>query len=87
MPRGDLKSARAIYGKGMMFLFLGILASSLLLLELKSWRSSAFLFIAIWSFCRAYYFAFYVIEHYVDGNYRFAGLLDFFRYVVGWQRR
>jgi hypothetical protein len=30
----------------------------------------------------AYYFAFYVIEHYVDPGYRFAGLWSFVRYVL-----
>ena len=38
--------------------------------------------IAIWAFCRAYYFAFYVIEHYVDPSYRFAGLGSFVRYAL-----
>lgn len=87
MPLGDLQNATAIYGKGLLFLLLGGMASSLLVWELNNWRSTALLVIAIWAFCRAYYFAFYVIEHYVDGKYRFAGLLDFVRYLVGWQRR
>jgi hypothetical protein len=38
--------------------------------------------IAIWAFCRAYYFAFYVVEHYADPNFRFAGLVDFVRYLI-----
>lgn len=38
--------------------------------------------ITIWAFCRAYYFAFYVIEHYVDPHYRFAGLVDFLYYAL-----
>jgi hypothetical protein len=38
--------------------------------------------IAIWSFCRFYYFAFYVIQHYVDPNYKFAGLLSFAGYLL-----
>jgi hypothetical protein len=41
------------------------------------------LVIAIWCFCRVYYFAFYVIEHYVDPGYRFAGLVDFMKYWWG----
>ena len=41
------------------------------------------LVIAIWSFCRFYYFAFYVIEHYVDPTYRFAGLSSFLKYLIG----
>jgi hypothetical protein len=34
--------------------------------------------VALWSFCRFYYFALYVIEHYVDPDYRFSGLFSFF---------
>jgi len=33
--------------------------------------------ISVWAFCRLYYFMFYVIEHYVDPGYRFAGLWSF----------
>jgi hypothetical protein len=33
-------------------------------------------------FCRSYYFAFYVIERYVDPGYRFSGLGSFVLYVV-----
>jgi hypothetical protein len=31
---------------------------------------------------RAYYFAFYVIQHYVDPGYRFSGLFSFLRYFL-----
>ena len=41
--------------------------------------------VSVWCFCRFYYFAFYVIEHYVDSNYRFAGLWSFAGYL--WSRR
>ncbi|HXY37070.1 MAG TPA: hypothetical protein VEI07_22775 [Planctomycetaceae bacterium] len=42
---------------------------------------------AIWSFSRFYYFAFYVIEKYVDSSYRFAGLPSFARYLIAERRR
>ena len=38
--------------------------------------------VGIWCFCRAYYFAFYVIEHYIDPGYKFAGLSSFVRYLL-----
>ena len=38
--------------------------------------------VAVWCFARFYYFAFYVIEHYVDPGYKFAGLWSFVRYLV-----
>ena len=35
-----------------------------------------------WCFARCYYFAFYVIEHYMDPGFHFSGLWSFFRYLV-----
>jgi hypothetical protein len=79
---GDLKDARLIYLKGGLFVVLGVAATAGILLENPSWRIAAMLAIAVWAFCRAYYFAFYVIENYVDPGYRFAGLFDFARYLL-----
>lgn len=78
----DLKSKKLIYLKGFLFIFGGIMASLIILLERFSWKVAAMLALAIWCFCRAYYFAFYVIEHYVDSNYKFAGLWSFVRYLT-----
>lgn len=78
----DLTNPRVIKAKGLLFLFLGLLASAILLLEVRSLRIAGLLAIAIWSFCRFYYFAFYVIEHYVDPRFRFAGLWSFARYLM-----
>ena len=50
---------------------------------LPSFKIALLLAIAIWSFSRAYYFAFYVIQHFVDPTYHFAGLWAFFKYVIG----
>jgi hypothetical protein len=78
----DIQSPRLLYLKGALLLGLGILASALLLIENPSLRTAALLAVAIWAFARAYYFAFYVVEYYIDGNYRFAGLLSFLRYLM-----
>jgi hypothetical protein len=40
------------------------------------------LVLAIWSFCRLYYFAFYVIEKYVDPGYKFSGIFSFLKYLI-----
>jgi len=45
--------------------------------------SMVLLTISIWCFCRFYYFAFYVTQHYVDPNYRFTGLWSLARYWMG----
>ena len=79
---GNLKNPKAIWFKCGLFVLLGGLASGILLARSFNLPTLVLLLIAIWSFCRAYYFAFYVIEHYVDSSYRFAGLIDFARYAL-----
>jgi uncharacterized membrane protein len=83
----DLTSPFWIKFKGILFLIIGILSSALLIIETWSWRVAIMLAIAIWCFCRFYYFAFYVIEHYVDPGYRFSGLWSFFSYLISKRRR
>ena len=78
----DLKNPKLIYAKGLLFLFGGLLASALLLAERPSVKVAVLLAVAVWCFARAYYFAFYVIEHYVDSDYRFSGLWSFVLYLV-----
>ena len=79
----NLSDPRWIKVKGGLFLALGCLSGAMLLLsERANVKTSLLLIVAIWSFCRFYYFAFYVIEHYVDPNYRFSGLWSFFGYVM-----
>ena len=78
---GDLQNPRLIWAKGWLFLLLGSLAAGFLLWQTRSWQIAALLAIAIWAFSRFYYFTFYVIEHYVDGEYKFAGLISFAQYL------
>ena len=78
----DLKSPRLIYLKGFLFLLTGLVAGALLLADAPHWKVAALLAIAVWSFCRAYYFAFYVIERYVDPAFKFAGLGAFVLYLL-----
>jgi hypothetical protein len=79
---GDLTSPRWIYFKGFLFLFGAIAALVILLLEHPNWKAAVLLATAIWCAARFYYFAFYVIEHYVDGEYKFAGLWSFCCYLI-----
>ena len=78
----DITSPKLLWTKGALFLVLAIAASALLLAEAASLKVAVLLAVAVWGFCRAYYFAFYVIEHYVDPGYRFSGLGSFVLYVV-----
>ena len=83
----DLTDARWIKLKGILFLLVGILSGALILLENPNIKVVVLLAITIWCFCRAYYFAFYVIEHYVDPSFRFSGLGSFIVYFFARRRR
>ena len=78
----DITNPRLIFFKGALFLGLGIASAVLLFEEAPTVRAGILIAMTVWSFCRAYYFAFYVIEHYVDSNYRFSGLISFARYLL-----
>ena len=76
----DLSNPFWIKLKGILFLLIGSVAVGLLFLNDPRWSTAALLVVAVWSFCRAYYFAFYVIEKYVDPSYKFSGLISFVKY-------
>jgi hypothetical protein len=78
----NLTSASWIKAKGVLFLLLGLFSVTLLFFEHPTLKTGFLIIIAVWSFCRFYYFAFYVIEHYVDPSYRFSGLLSFALYLL-----
>jgi hypothetical protein len=75
-----ITSPRLLYLKGGLFLLTGLLAVTVILLDHPSLKLAGLLGLAVWAFARAYYFAFYVVEHYVDGGFRFAGLVEFVRW-------
>ena len=78
-------NARVIKIKGILVLVIGLVSAALIILNQPDWKTAGLLLLAIWSFCRFYYFAFYVIEKYVDPGYKFSGLLSFLKYLL--QRR
>ncbi|HUC84645.1 MAG TPA: hypothetical protein VL970_05580 [Candidatus Acidoferrales bacterium] len=78
----DLTNPIWIKLKGMLFLLIGIAASAFIFLDDPRWQTAVLLVVVIWSFCRSYYFAFYVIEKYVDSEYKFSGLISFGRYLI-----
>jgi len=73
--------------KAILFLLLGVMAAVLLVIERPSLRVVLLLTITVWSFCRLYYFAFYVIEKYLDPSYRFSGLVSCLRHLSAENRR
>jgi hypothetical protein len=78
----NLTNPAWILTKGFLFLFLGLLSGGLLLLEHPTLKTFVLIAIAVWSFCRFYYFGFYVVERYVDPDHKFSGLISLGRYVV-----
>jgi hypothetical protein len=83
----DIKNPRLLYAKGALFVLAGTIAAGLVLVEHPTLKVAVLLGIAIWCFARAYYFAFYVVEHYIDPSYKFAGLWSFARYLRCRRRR
>ena len=78
----DLTNPKLMWVKGILFLIIGLTSATLLVVEAPTLKIALLLALTIWSFCRAYYFAFYVIEKYVDPQVRFAGFWSVMRYLV-----
>ena len=78
----DLQSHRWMWIKAALFVVIGMMSCALIIQEIPEWRVAALLALAIWSFCRVYYFAFYVIEKYIDPSYRFSGIFSAIKYAI-----
>jgi hypothetical protein len=83
----NLTDPRWIKFKGVLFLLVGLCATTLLLIETPTLKMAVLLAITVWCFCRAFYFAFYVIEHYVDPGFHFSGLGAFLKYMLQSKRK
>jgi hypothetical protein len=75
----DLRDPRILHFKGWLFFVLGLLATLLIALKTQDWQVIALLTLAVWAFCRWYYYAFYVIQNYIAAGYRYPGLLAFLK--------
>jgi hypothetical protein len=82
----DLSSHPLMILKAVLFVLLGAIAVVLLLWDSPSFRTAALLAIAVWAFARAYYFAFYVMERYIDPSFRFSGLISAVRFLLKHRR-
>ena len=78
----DIKNPAAMWLKAMLLLGIGLASFVLLVLEVGTFKGALLLVISIWAFCLTYYFAFYVIEKYVDPSFRFSGLLSVLGYLA-----
>lgn len=73
-----------MFVKLLLFVLLAGLAATCLLLQHPSWSTIACLGALTWAAARAYYFAFHVVQHWIDPGYRFRGLSHFFSWC--WRR-
>jgi hypothetical protein len=87
---GDITSPRLLAVKGMLFALAACASTAAvvaLAMQHGDWRVlSAAHVVSVWCACRAYYFAFYVIERYAGGG-PYAGLLAAMRSALGMMRR
>lgn len=78
----DLKRIELIYAKAVMFLLIILMAVYLnLFSDVYSIRVFSVV-VLIWSSARLYYFLFYVIEHYIDSEFKYSGLWAALLYLV-----
>jgi hypothetical protein len=78
----DLSDPRWMKLKAVLFAGIGLLSAFLLWLESPRLITVVLLLLCIWAFCRLYYFAFYVIERYIDPTFKFSGLFAALRYLM-----
>ena len=71
-----------MYLKAALFLVIGAVSAGLILADAWQFKTGLLLSLTVWSFCRAYYFAFYVIHNYIDPNFKFAGIFSALSYLV-----
>jgi hypothetical protein len=82
MKLGDLKNPFFIHLKGILFFFLIVLSGLYLFLSLPKFEIFIFILVLIWSSSRFYYYLFYVIEKYIDPNYKFSGIYSALKYFL-----
>ena len=78
----DLKSPILIHLKGWLFLAILLVSGGIVLVQFPGWRVAVLLGLVAWSAARFYYYLFYVIEHYVDPDFRFAGICAAVKYLL-----
>lgn len=78
----DLTSPVLIHLKGWLFLAILIFSIALLLFQFASWESVLLLILVVWSSARFYYYLFYVIENYIDPEFKFSGVLSALRFMT-----
>ena len=73
----DITSKKLLYIKAGLFALTGSIAGGMILATQPTLWTAILLVIAIWSFCRLYYFFFYAIDKYIDPESRHSSLSSF----------
>ncbi len=74
-----------IFVKGALFAVILAMSTALIILESRMLMRTLLAPVVIWSSARLYYFMFYVIERYIEPNYKFAGIYSCIQYF--WRQR
>jgi len=73
----DISSKKLLYIKASLFGLTGSLAGGIIFAMKPTLWTAILLVITTWSFCRLYYFFFYVIDKYIDPSSRHSSLSSF----------
>ncbi len=82
MIKKDIKSHKLMYLKAILFLLILVISVIEILLTTRDLKTGILLILIIWASARIYYFMFYVIENYIDTNYKFSGIISFVQYLI-----
>ena len=83
----DLTRPSLMLLKAGLLLVIGVVASALLFSAAPALTTAVLLALCVWSFARVYYFAFYVIQHYIDPSFRFSGITSAVVWLLRRKRR
>ena len=80
---GDLKSSRLMYLKAILFVAIALICAGLLFLQNMSLQTGLLILLLVWASARAYYFMFYVIQTYIDDDFKYSGIIACLTYILG----
>ena len=82
----DLKSSKLMYLKAALFVTIATASAALLLFENPSIRTGLLVALFGWASARAYYFLFYVIQTYIDGDFKYSGIVSCLKHLASKKR-
>jgi hypothetical protein len=70
----EIHSGLLLVAKALLFALVAITAGALLLAKTPELSTFCLLVLCVWASARLYYFAFYVIENYIDAGFKYSGV-------------